>query len=126
MPYIDKTYYDDEFQGEPVEEVTEFDRLAKRASEQIDQLTMFRINDIQKWPDFIQTQIKKATASIVEQYAISGGYEAVSGSTLTNVSIGPFSYQEGADGSVNDNIEKVAYKHLAPTGLLHRGVSVHG
>lgn len=124
--YIDKTYYDDEFQGDPVEDVSEFNRLAQRASEQIDQLTMYRINDIQKWPDFIQTQIKKATASIVEQYAMNGGYEAVSSSTLTNVSIGSFSYQEGADGSVNANIEKVAYKHLAPTGLLYRGVSTHG
>lgn len=126
MAYIDKTYYDDEFQGEPVEDVSEFNRLAQRASEQIDQLTIYRINDIQKWPDFIQKQIKKATASIVEQYAINGGFEAVNGSNLTSVNIGSFSYQEGAGGSVNADIAKAAYKHLAPTGLLHRGVSTYG
>lgn len=125
--YIDKPYYDDDYKGTPVEDVTEFDRLAKRASEQVDIMTSYTAarHPFDQLATFLQDQIKKATASIVEQYALNGGYDAVNGSNHSSVTIGSFSYSEGSDGSVKSNITSNAYDYLRPTGLLYRGVHTH-
>lgn len=131
MPYIDKKYYDDEFNGESVEDVTEFDRMTKRASEVIDQLTMYKVamNGLESLNDFQQEQAKKATAAQVEFYQLKGGYtEVESGEDFSNFSIGSFTYSKGGASSNKqaDRISPSTMTYLEPTGLLYRGIGTYG
>lgn len=127
MPYIDKKYYDDEFNGESVEDVTEFDRLAKRASEVVDQLTMYKVamNGLESLNDFQQEQVKKATAAQVEFYSQMGGSAEVdAGDDYSNFVIGSFQYSKGgaSKNKQADRVSPAAISHLKQTGLLYSGV----
>lgn len=131
MAYIDKQYYDDEFQGESIEDDAEFNRVAKRASEIIDQLTMYKlaINGLESLTDFQQEQVKKATAAQVEFYQLKGGYaEVESGEDFSNFSIGSFTYSKGgaSDNKQADRISPSTMTYLEPTGLLYRGIGTYG
>ncbi|MRG87001.1 head-tail connector protein [Salinibacillus xinjiangensis] len=126
MTYIDKAYYDGEYKGTPVGDVDEFARLEQRAGEVIDELTNYTIANYEftQLATFVQEQVKKATAAQVEHYVLNGGYEAIQGENLSNVRIGSFSYTEE---SASNEVSQKAYKLLAPTGLLYRGLGVrHG
>ncbi|MBP1971584.1 hypothetical protein J2Z83_003735 [Virgibacillus natechei] len=122
IPYIDKQYYDDDYQGKPIEDVAEFERTAKRASDNIDELTSYSIKN--NLPDVQMDLVKKATAAMIEHYALNGGYEASNQPGMGNVSIGSFSYNAGdsASGEVPSNV--VGY--LKYSGLLYKGIGTYG
>jgi|SRR5690625_501681 len=132
MPYVDEDYYNNEYMGEPIEQ-SDFPRFSKRASEVIDQLTNYRIKDLENMPEFIQTQIKKAVCSQIEFYQVNGGYaELDAGEDLSNVSIGSFSYSSGRDSAGNTQnrqakrVSPSALAYLKHTGLLYTGVGTYG
>ena len=112
--YIDQTYYTDEYYGEPTED---FDKYEKRASDEIDRLTSYRVkqNGLESLTTFQQDLFKKAVAALVEDYAVNG----LRSESLQSVNIGSFSYTE--DGSAA-SVGKQALSYLNDSGLLYRGL----
>lgn len=121
MPYIDATYYNNTFKGVPIADNTLLERLILRASEDIDQFTGYKITDLSLQPQFIQDQLKKATASQVqhlyEQQLTGGGGEM-------NVAIGTFKIVTKASTVSTAKYHEDVYTYLSPTGLLYGGVTV--
>lgn len=127
MPYIDYQFYTDEFQGVSLSEDV-FSSLVGRASDMIDQVTNYKIESIgfdNLYPAF-QQRVKKATAAQVEYLHVNGGMATIQ-SSVTDVSIGKFSYDSLAasktpDKTISDN----AMAYLRGTRLLYRGVATCG
>ncbi|WP_281659123.1 hypothetical protein [Halobacillus sp. Cin3] len=130
MPYIDKSFYDDEYMGLPIPDIEEFKRLSKRASEIIDQMTNYTIKNYEftRMAEFIQEQVKKATAAQTEFLALNGE-EVNHGDSTTSMSIGKFSISEGNRDSqlIGRNPKRTSpavIQYLVPTGLIYAGVDV--
>lgn len=127
MPYIDSTYYKNEFEGVAIDE-QEINRYIKRASDVIDQVTGYKIKDFESLPTWVQDQVKKATAAQVEFFALEGGPEVVTGNNeVTSASIGSFSYQQAQGEGHSRSQSKVSsavIDYLKPTGLLYTGIGV--
>ncbi|MFB4164801.1 hypothetical protein ACE1TI_13465 [Alteribacillus sp. JSM 102045] len=132
MGYIDPDYYKNDYKGAEITDTVELERFIERASDVIDQATNFVIvnQDFKSLAQFLQNQVKKATAAQVEFYVMQGGYEDVNAGTQAagNVSIGAFSYG-GSAGEENASkqelrISPATLEHLKPTGLLYQGLDV--
>ncbi|WP_411955144.1 hypothetical protein ACKXGF_05120 [Alkalibacillus sp. S2W] len=129
MPYIDKTYYDEDFNGLNLDDEQEFDRYAKRASDVIDQVTGYKIaqTDFESLPSFIQEQVKKATAAQIEFYQINDGPELLdAGDDFSNFATGNFTFSKGgkSENKQADRVSPSTIEHLRPTGLLYTGLGV--
>lgn len=124
MPYVDKTFYDEIFKGEPVVDA-DFSFLLERASEIIEEMCMYRIQPerMDLYGTFIQDRIKKAVCAQIEYLDANGGSDMDNGESLTSASLGKFSYSTGsASGTSGQSIYSPrALRLLAPTGLLYRG-----
>src|SRR5690625_1766431 len=129
MPYIDKEYYIEDYKGVDAGEL--LDKYIVRASDLIDQVTGYKINDVDTMPDFIQKQIKKAAAAQVEFYVVQGGSEEVDAGTndFGSVRVGSFNYnlssgQSQADIGSKDvqRVSPATLSYLEPTGLLYQGL----
>jgi hypothetical protein len=118
MAYIDYTYYTDVYKGVPIDADT-FSRLSERASEIIDQVTNYAIQDFAALPAFTQEQVKKATAAQVE-YLYYAGEISIHGDVFGNVKLGDFNYSGGTPSAISPAV----INYLRPTGLLYRGVTV--
>ncbi|WP_374964615.1 hypothetical protein [Lysinibacillus sp. RS5] len=127
MLYIDYQFYTDEFKGVSLSEDV-FSSLVGRASDMIDQVTNYKIESIgfdNLFPAF-QQRVKKATAAQVEYLHVNGGM-AMMQSSVTDVSIGKFSYDSLASSKTPDKtISDNAMAYLKCTGLLYRGVATCG
>lgn len=128
MAYIDYTYYTNVYKGVPIPDADTFSRLSERATEIIDQLTGYAIQDLAALPLFTQEQVKRATAAQVEYFALAG-YSVTHGvSEFQNVKLGDFSYSTGgaAGGATQNVVSPAVLSYLRPTGLLYiyRGVTV--
>lgn len=124
MAYIDKTYYDETYKGVPIDNADTFSRLSERASDMIDQITGYKIKDINDLTAFQQSQVKKATAAQTEFLAISGSESAVHGDSFQSVGIGSFNYSKNT-GESEKRISPSVVGYLKQTGLLYSGVSVY-
>lgn len=131
MSYIDKIYYDEEYQGIELELDT-FYRLSKRASETIDILTNYQIKQmsIDAFSEFTQEQIKLATATQIE-YIYTNGEGNTSGSGgFGQVTAGNFSYGDKPGKESISRAEMMTSQKvtsiLSFTGLLYQGVDVYG
>lgn len=123
MPYIDKNYYDDEYKGMPITDQSLFDRLAVKASDLIDQLTSYKIENINTLTAFQQTQVKKSVSAQIEYMATTGGELSIHGpSGISNANIGNFNFSQ--ESSSKNIISPAVLEYLRPTGLLYRGVNV--
>lgn len=124
MPYIDKIYYENEFMGKMLTDENELNRTFAKASEAIDILTGFKIqNDIDEYLPHIKNNVKKATAMMAEHYILNGGYDEVNSNNLQSVSVVSFSYS--VDNSKVVEVPQNVYKVLFYTGLLYSGVHLH-
>ncbi|MBU9711066.1 hypothetical protein [Evansella tamaricis] len=133
MPaYIDATYYQEEFRGEPMEDHEEFQRIVRRASDVIDQVTGYKINHIglNSLSSFVLGQVKKATAAQVEFFVLEGVEVQTTGDNLNNVSMGKFSYGKGnqinSERSNKGGVSQAVIQYLKPTGLLYSGIGTTG
>lgn len=142
MPYVDLDFYENSYMGSFDGTPEEFNRLAMRATELVDGFTQFKIplnGGLEKHIPFIQKQVKVAVCSQIEYMDSQGGWDEIvgkQGDTGGSVRIGNFSYGSGGTGNTTgaqekpqwtDNIADMVRVHLAPTGLLYRGVGVrHG
>ncbi len=122
MAYIDYTYYTDVYKGVPIPDADTFSRLSERASELIDQVTNYTIQDLAALTTFTQEQVKKATAAQVEYFALAGDSVTHGVSEFQNVKLGDFSYS--TDGAAQNVVSPAVLSYLRPTGLLYRGVTV--
>lgn len=123
MPYIDSDYYLNSYKGKPYSDPDELARAIERASDAIDMVTMNKLNIDESLITshlFIEAQVKKATASIVEFYKVNGGYETTIESNESQVKLGSFSYSTSKGESIQ--IPKIAINHLSQTGLLYAGI----
>ncbi|MBN8199314.1 hypothetical protein [Bacillus sp. NTK034] len=122
MPYIDQAFYNDMYNGTPMDAET-FNKLESRASDLIDMVTSYKllVVDLSKEPTLVQTNVKKAVAAQIEYMYSEGGKLSVHGGSPSSVSIGGFSYTEGS--SVK-KVSEMALSYLRPTGLLYMGVGV--
>lgn len=129
MGYITPEYYNDEYKG--LNAGNELEKYIERASDLIDQVTNYKIKDFESLHEFIQKQVKKATAAQVEFYVMQGGdAEVNAGDDMSTVGIGSFNYSVvhyGRDGRVNPDTKRIspnALAYLRPTGLLYQGLGV--
>ncbi len=125
MPYVTQAYYGNDFHGDSLEEY-EFESLRDRASEIIEEMTMYRVTEqsFPTFPESVQERIRKAVCAQIEYMDANGGGELDTGGGFQSASLGKFSYTAGAgaDGSSRQSIYAPrALRILAPTGLLYRG-----
>lgn len=131
MAYITPEYYIDEYKGADAGD--ELERYIQRASDMIDQVTNYALAGVEfeRLAQFIQDQVKKATAAQVEFYVVQGGPEEADAGThdAGQVRVGSFSYGGrgsggGASSAGTSRISPTALGFLEPTGLLYRGLDV--
>ncbi|PSL41708.1 hypothetical protein B0H94_11821 [Salsuginibacillus halophilus] len=125
MGYIDTAYYNDEYKG--VDAGDDLERYIERASELIDEVTNYVLNnrEFEEFASFIQKQVKKATAAQVEFYVVNGGPEQLdAGEDYSNFAIGSFQYSKGgaAENEQAARVSPKVFSLLAPTGMLYQGV----
>ncbi|MBM6648989.1 hypothetical protein [Bacillus sp. RIT 809] len=133
MPYIDVDYYNNDYEGTPVADITLLKRMIKRASEQIDSIIGYKLQgvDFDKVAPFIRDQVKKATAAQVEFLAINGITSATVSEGGGGFSVGAYSENGMSAGAADapshyDRYAITVVDYLRPTGLLYSGVCVHG
>ena len=137
MPYIDIDFYLNEYYGAYEGDPSGFPRIAQKATDIIDALTNHQIpryGGLDRYAPFIQRQVKLATAAQVEYFVAMGGWEEVVNSqldSLGSVRLGNFNYGVSGDSTGNQNdlakmTASMAKIHLAPTGLLYRGIGTRG
>jgi hypothetical protein len=120
MAYIDYAYYTDVYKGVPISDADTFSRLAERATEIIDQLTNYTIQDLAALSPFTQEQVKRATAAQVEYFAYAGEQVIHGNAGMGDVRIGNFSYTSDTQSAISPAV----INYLRSTGLLYRGLMV--
>lgn len=126
MGYVTPDYYSSIFQGEPVSE-TDFPDLSERASEIVEEMTLYRLTpaSFEAMSKELQDKVKKAVCAQIEYLQANGGSEVDTGTELQSASLGKFSYTKasgGSDGSTGQSVYAPrAQRILLPTGLLYRG-----
>jgi hypothetical protein len=124
VSYVDRLYYTDTYMGLSVE-IADFPALEMRASEIIDELTMYRVaqntEGLDGYDIFVQAQFKKAVCAEIEHIDSMGGVDMLNEQTSQSMSLGKFSFSGESKGSQSE-ISTRAIGYLTPTGLLYRGL----
>lgn len=124
MPYVDINYYNDTFHGEPVEPDS-FPSLYERASELIEELTLYRLTPMTflAMPADTQERVKKAVCAQIEYMEANGGSDMDNAENIQSATIGKFSYtgSTGAGSAGQSRFSPRAERILWPTGLTYRG-----
>lgn len=125
MSYVTQHYYDNTFHGESVSKA-DFPALSDRASEIIEEMTVYRLNPttFEAMPEDVRDKIMKAVCAQIEYLDANGGSDMDNGADLQSAGLGKFNYSvaSGASGSTQQSIYAPrAQRILAPTGLLYRG-----
>lgn len=123
--YVDETYYEDTFRGEPVDPA-DFPSLCERAGELIEELTLYRLTPVTflAMPETIQGLVKKAVCAQIEYLDANGGADLDNGEGIQSAALGKFNYSRsaGANGSAEQSrFSPRAERILWPTGLTYRG-----
>lgn len=123
MIYADFDFYQTEYYGTSVD-VSDFDRLALRASTFIDYYTMGKAQAKAELP-----AVKMCCCALAEQYRVIEQYasQSADGKALKSQTVGAWSqtYTSGAELEVEarKRLAGIVNEYLAPTGLLYRGVN---
>ena len=124
MPYVNEEFYSNVYMGE---EVQNFAPLNLRASEIIEEMTMYRLTEITfaAMPESVQYAVKKAICAEIEYLDANGGSDLDNGAGLQSGTLGKFSFSQESVGMNGESGQSVysprALRILAPTGLLYRG-----
>ncbi|MFI3206490.1 MAG: hypothetical protein R3Y33_04520 [Clostridia bacterium] len=95
----------------------DFETYESFASDDINSLTSWQIEDIDTLPENIATLIKKAVCTQID-YLYDNG---ITESNISSVGLGKFNYSKGNNGT-QKAYDKRVRRLLEPTGLLYRGV----
>jgi len=123
--YIDRTYYAETYQGTDID-TNIFDRIALRASDEVDKFTFRRVRraGLTNFDDDMQAAIQLATCAIAEALAQIDVATDSTGMIAASEKIGSYSYT--ADASSLDKLlakaKNKAMSYLLFTGLLYRGI----
>lgn len=124
MPYVDYTYYNETYKGKSVT-AEDFPALELRASEIIDDITMYRVaqSSLGSYSELIQTQFKKAVCAQIDYIDSMGGIDVLDEAPMQSAGIGKFNYSGGNSSTGSkDNTSPRVTSLLFPTGLLYRGL----
>ena len=90
--YVDETYYNDVFKGEPVESAG-FSVLCQRAGEIVEELTLYRLTEegFPMMPETTQKLVKNAVCAQIEYLDANGGAEMDMGNGMSGATLGKFS-----------------------------------
>lgn len=130
MAYIDVDFYR-EFTHDEETPFEDIGPLLDRCSDIVEQLCLYQIGDLSLHNQPTQTQIKKATATLVEYLVSNGGADALINGVSTyggSIRIGDFSYGDGRVNSTDTmgtgdaRVSKAVRDYLLPTGLLYSGI----
>ena len=129
MAYIDYKYYSEQYVGEPLDEEA-FPRYLRRAEEVIDSITRYTVKQkgLASFDDFVQEQVKTATAAQIEYYVINGLEVATDGKLPESFTVGKVPVTTGGgsagNGGRSNAVAPKVRAALEQTGLLNRGVGV--
>ena len=127
MLYITPDYYFNTYGGAPTGD--DILLLIKKACEIIDIATNYSISKkggVEAFNnDFIKNQIMLATAVQTDYLDRNGGLSSLDSSTPVQMTLGKFSYMNGAGTSERKSfpISSVTIGHLEATGLMYRGIN---
>lgn len=126
MAYVDQDYFMNKYFPSAEIPDEDFVPLAERASDVVDELTMYKVkeNGLDNYSDFVQDQIKRAVCAQIEYMNYSGIETVYGGGDRNGYSIGNTSITkalQGSGSSDNPRISPTTIKMLMPTGLLYRG-----
>jgi len=123
--YIDRVYYAETYQGIDINRDI-FDRLALRASDELDKITFqsVRRSGLSSFDEDTQSAVRLATCAIAEALAQVEAATDGTGLMSARESVGSYSYS--ADGRSLDKLlaeaRSKAIAYLFFTGLLYSGV----
>lgn len=126
--YITKSFYDDTYKGVSIEEAT-FSRLALRASDLLDSMTMreVRRKGLSSYSTDNQELIKLAVCALCEAEAQVNSATDSTGFAVTSETVGPYSYSGGATEAAMANLRSgaraKAASYLITTGVLYSGIA---
>lgn len=122
MPYVTYDYYTGTYMGVLAGE-SDFTILEARASEIIDDLTMYRVGQtsLADHPEFVQEQFKKSVCAQIDCIESNGGVQSIHEINAQSMKLGKFYYSMGSDHE-GLMVSPLAYKYLSPTGLLYGGI----
>ncbi|AMJ40376.1 MULTISPECIES: hypothetical protein [Anaerotignum] len=113
MAYASYEYYTQEFFGRLIPSIEEFDRLAERASEYLDSITMRNAKSFRDSGN----ELKRACCAIAE---IIVSEESCQGKNSESVGAWSVSYTSKKD--LNIQKYNIAKQYLLHTGLLYQGM----
>lgn len=127
MIYVTQDYYNSAYQGESVE-TTDFPSLLQRASEIVEEMTMYRLTSVTfaAMPAALQEKVKMAVCAQIEYLDANGGSDMDNGVDMQSAALGKFSYSKASGAGSNSSSGQSVYaprarRILMPTGLLYRG-----
>ena len=123
--YIPSSYYSGTYKGAAIDSGS-FDRIALRASEEIDEMTFCRVRmaGLSSFDADTQDAVKRATCAMAEALARIDTATDGTGIVTTNEKVGDFSYTIDAAtiNALKTDAIKKARSILALTGLLYAGI----
>lgn len=119
---VDESYYRDVYKGAEVDD--DLGVLLDRASDIVRQHTLYRLDDIDSLPFFMQDNVRKAVCAEAEFIDRNGGTELFNSGSAESFSIGKFSMSGGMSGDGRDRspaASPLMLSYLEAVGLLYRG-----
>ena len=126
--YVDETYYNDVFKGEPVESAG-FSVLCQRAGEIVEELTLYRLTEegFPMMPETTQKLVKNAVCAQIEYLDANGGVRDGYGKwnvrSNTWASFHTLEHLLATDPRNSLYFRRGTERILWPTGLTYRGGS---
>ena len=126
MSCITPDFYYSIYGGNETEDDIEL--LISRAEDIISSVTGYKLNKALKNDGFTKEQIKLAVAAETDYLDRNGGLSALDSSTPVQMTLGHFSYMNGAGTSERRSfpVSSMAVSYLEPTGLLSRSIGLNG
>ena len=125
MGLVNEDYYYDEYLGEPVS-YSDFPIYEKKAERLVLGLIRKTADEVEAFPEDLQTKIKDAICVEIEYMWENGLVVAISGKTGSGFTVGKVSVQAGASAALagaKSMICPAVYAMLETTGLLNPAVA---
>ncbi len=122
---VDESYYRDVYKGAEVYD--DLGVLLDRASDIVRQHTLYRFDDIDSLPSFMQENVHKAVCAQAEFIDQNGGIDSLCSGAMASFSIGKFSVSGGtavSGSSCSPAASPLMLSYLEAAGLLYRGGGV--
>lgn len=119
---VDESYYKDVYKGAETDD--DLGVLLDRASDIVRQRSLYKLDDIEALPFFMQDNVRKAVCAQAEFIDAGGGLDTLCSGSAAGFSIGKFSMSGNASGNGRDRspaASPLMQSYLEAVGLLYRG-----